>query len=235
MDIGRTISYIFEDEKWVTKVLIGGLVFFIPIVGQLAVLGYMLKTAQNVARGVERPLPEWGEFGDLLMRGLYYFVITLVYMLPYLLVYFIFACVMGGFGAVAENGNDPSALIGGLACIMLPIILLLALLGGLLAYVGLARYLATEQLSEAFKFGEVFATMRSNLGLLVMAVLVVGILSGIVAMLGIIAIGIGVIFTSFMAYLMQAHALGQVTARLFPMNRGYSSPTGDYSPPTIQL
>ena len=52
MDIGRTISYIFEDEKWVTKVLIGGLVLIIPIIGQLVLIGYMLKTAQNVARGV---------------------------------------------------------------------------------------------------------------------------------------------------------------------------------------
>lgn len=235
MDIGRTISYIFEDEKWVTKVLIGGLVLMIPIIGQLVLIGYMLKTAQNVARGVERPLPEWGEFGDILMRGLYGFIISLVYMLPYIIVYGIFACAMGGFSAAMEGNEDPSALIGGLACVMMPIMLLLAFLGGLMSYAGWARYIATDQLSEAFKFGEVFAMVRNNLGLFLMAVVVVGILSSIVAMLGIIAIFIGMFFTMFIAYLMQGHALGQLTATLFPMNRGYAAPTGDYSPPTIQL
>ncbi len=236
MDVGRTLSYIFEDERWVTKVLIGGLVLLIPFIGSLVLIGYMLKTAQNVARGVERPLPEWSEFGDLLMRGLYGFIISLVYMLPYIVVYGICACAMGGFTAAAETSDDPSALIGGLACIIMPIVLLLAFLGGLMSYAGWARYIATDQLSEAFKFGEVFAMLRNNLGLFLMAMLVVGILSGIVAMLGIIAIFIGVLFTGFMAYLMQGHALGQLTAKLFPMNTGgYVSPGNDYSPPTIQL
>src|SRR5262245_32433834 len=86
MEIGRAFSFVQDDEAWVTKILLGGVIFLIPIVGQLAVLGYMVKLAQNVSHGVEKPMPAWNEFGDLLMRGLYYFVIVLVYLLPYLVV-----------------------------------------------------------------------------------------------------------------------------------------------------
>ena len=82
MDIGKAFSFVFEDEEWVGKVLIGGLISLIPLIGQLAVLGYALKVAQNVAQGNPRPLPRWNEFGDHLMRGLYDFVIRLVYALP---------------------------------------------------------------------------------------------------------------------------------------------------------
>ena len=32
MDIGKAFSYVFEDEGWISKVLIGGLLIWIPIV-----------------------------------------------------------------------------------------------------------------------------------------------------------------------------------------------------------
>ena len=71
MDFGKAFGYVFEDEGWVSKVLIGGLVALIPIIGSLVVSGYSYKIAQNVARGAARPLPEWNEFGDALARGFF--------------------------------------------------------------------------------------------------------------------------------------------------------------------
>src|SRR6266545_1875945 len=86
MDIGKAFSFVFEDEEWVSKVLLGGLIALIPLIGQITVVGYSLKVAQNVAQGNPRPLPTWSEFGDHLMRGLYEFVIRLVYALPIIVV-----------------------------------------------------------------------------------------------------------------------------------------------------
>lgn len=235
MDIGRTFSYVTEDERWVTKVLIGGLVGLIPIVGQLAVLGYMFKVAQNVARGSERPLPEWSEFGDLIMRGLYGVVISLVYFIPYIVMAMIFACVTGGLGAASDSSDSGAASVaGGLACLFVPLMLIFAIGGAILAWGGYARYIATGQLSEAFKFGEVVALIRNNISLWLM-MLVVGLLSGVVASLGIIACGVGVLFTSFYAYLMQGHALGQVVAQIYPSGGSVTDPPTSYTPPTIQL
>jgi hypothetical protein len=209
MDIARTFSFITEDEEWVTKILIGGLIFLIPIVGQLAALGYMMKVAQNVSQGIEKPLPRWGEFGDLLMRGLYYVVIALVYMIPYLFATFLLVCVTGGLGASLEESETAGAALGGLACIITPILLLLAFAGGALGYVGATRYVETDRLAAAFEFSEVISLLRNHIGLWLMA-LVVGIIAGIVASLGIIACGIGVIFTTIFAYCMQGHAMGQI-------------------------
>ncbi len=234
MDIGRTFSFITEDERWVTKVLIGGLIFLIPIVGQLAVLGYMFKVAQNVSRGVERPLPEWGEFGDLIMRGLYGLVISLVYMIPYLVVVLLFVCLAGGMGALSEDSSEAAAsAMGGLSCLLTPIMILVAIGGAIMAWGGYARYIASGQLADAFKFGEVFAILRNHVNLWLM-MLVVSLLAGLVASLGMIACGVGMLFTSVFAYMMQGHALGQIVAQLYPSS-GLSDPPANYTPPTIQL
>lgn len=57
MQIGKTLSFVTEDEQWISKVLIGGLVALIPVVGTFAIQGYAYRVAQNVARGNPRPLP----------------------------------------------------------------------------------------------------------------------------------------------------------------------------------
>jgi hypothetical protein len=235
MEIGRAFSFVQDDEAWVTKILLGGVIFLIPIVGQLAVLGYMLKLAQNVSRGVEKPMPAWNEFGDLLMRGLYYLVIVLVYMIPYLVVVILFTCMTGGIGSSLEDSESAGAVLGGLSCIIIPIMLLLALAGGVLGYVGMARYVQTDRLSAAFEFNEVIALLRKHIGLWLLA-LVVGILAGLVAQLGLIACGVGVLFTLFYAYCVQGHALGQIL-RTIQGEQGVPGvdPLPPAAPPTIQL
>src|SRR5207248_3030650 len=130
MDIGKAFGFVFEDEKWVSKVLLGGLFLIIPIVN-FAVIGYMLKVAQNVARGNPRPLPEWGEFGDHFMRGLYGVAIQIVYQLPTIIVYGVLFCVIlaaGGASGSQRGGNGPGA-IGALGLCLVPLIFILALAG----------------------------------------------------------------------------------------------------------
>ncbi len=108
MDIGKAFSYVFDDEHWISKVLIGGLLIWIPIVN-FAVFGYMIKIAQNVAQGNPHPLPEWGEFGDHFMRGFYVFVIYLVYLLPIFILEGLFFCVTGGLAAGSRRGEGGAA------------------------------------------------------------------------------------------------------------------------------
>ena len=109
MDIGKAFGFVFEDEKWVSKVLIGGLLIWIPIVN-FAVFGYMLAVARNVAQGNPRPLPEWGEFGMLFGRGFSAFVIALVYLLPVFILEGLFFCLTGGLAAGARRGSGGVAL-----------------------------------------------------------------------------------------------------------------------------
>jgi hypothetical protein len=228
MDIGKAFSFVFEDEKWVSKVLLGGLLMIIPIVNFVAI-GYMLKVAQNIAQGNPRPLPEWGEFGDHFMRGLYGIVIQIVYQLPTLILYGVFFCVILAAGGAAgnERNSDGAGAIGVLSLCLLPLIFILALAGAFLAYVACGRYVATNTLSEAFKFSDVIASARGNLGAWIMLLLVV-ILAGFVGSLGVIACGIGVLFTSFYAQCVIGHALGQTVLQV-GMTGGATPPS--YGPP----
>ena len=233
MDIGKAFSYVFEDERWISKVLIGGLLIWIPIVN-FAVFGYTLKVAQNVAQDNPRPLPEWGEFGDHFMRGLYWIVIQIVYLLPGILLYGLFTCVLVGVGSAAsERSSDGAGALGVLSLCLLPLIFLVFLAGTVLAYAGIARYAATNSLSEAFKFAEVIALVRNNLGDWIMLILV-AILAGIVAQLGIIACGVGVLFTAFYAQCVNGHALGQIIRKLGLFGNPYATqqvPPINYNPP----
>jgi hypothetical protein len=229
MDIGKAFSFVFEDERWVSKVLIGGLLIWIPIVN-FAVFGYMLKVAQNVAQGNPRPLPEWGEFGDHFMRGLHWVVIAIVYQLPTLILYFVFFCVLAAAGGAAnsDRANRGVGAFGALGFCLFPLIFILALLGAFLAYVAVARYLASNRLSEAFKFSEVIASARGNLGPWLI-LLLVAFLAGIVGNLGVIACGVGLLFTAFYSQCVVGHALGQTIAQLGLL--GNTDPPTSYGPP----
>ena len=232
MDIGKAFGFVFEDEKWVSKVLLGGLFLIIPIVN-FVVIGYMLKVAQNVVQGNPRPLPEWGEFGDHFMRGLYGLAIQIVYQLPTLIVYGVFFCVILAAGGAAggERGSDGAGAIGALSLCLLPLIFILALVGAFLSYVAAGRYVATDTLSEAFKFSEVIASARGNLGAWLMLLLIV-ILAGFVGSLGAIACGVGALFTSFYAQCVIGHALGQTIAQQGMI--GGATPPSYGPPPTYQ-
>src|SRR5213595_2417929 len=131
MDIGKAFSYVFEDEQWISKVLLGGVILLIPIVGWIAVSGYMVKVAQNVAQGNPRPLPEWSEFGDHFMRGLHGIVIQIVYQLPTIILYILFFCVLAAAGGAAgsDRGSNGAGAIGALSLCLLPLVFILALAG----------------------------------------------------------------------------------------------------------
>jgi len=228
VDIGKAFSYVFEDGGWVSKVLIGGLIFLIPIIGQLVVSGYSYKVAQNVARGAERPLPEWNEFGDALARGFFGAVITLVYVLPVILLGLILAIVTAG-SAAASGDERAGGAVAGLSVCLFPLLFILGIVCGVPALTAIARYLATDNVGEAFRFGEVLASLRANLGAWVM-LLLVAILAGFVSSLGLIACGVGVLFTSFYAQCVIGHGLGQ-TIRQIGLGQ-VAAPTTYGPPPT---
>lgn len=232
MDIGQAFKFVFDDEKWLSKVLLGGLIAIVPILN-FAVLGYMLKVAENVARGQSTPLPEWNNLGEHFMRGLYGIAIMVVYFLPYILVAVLFSCITGLLGGAASNGSDAGgAAVGLLSLVLIPVYLIVAFACALLAYAGLARYVVTNNLSDALKFGEVVAMVRSKPGPWLM-LLLVAILAGFVGSLGAIACGIGALFTGFYGNLALGHALGQTVVQQGMLGSStYAAPPSYDPPPT---
>ncbi len=230
MEIGKAFGFVTEDEQWITKVLIGGLIQFVPLLGTIAILGYSYRVAQNVARGNPRPLPAWGEFGALLGRGFMVLIIQIVYLLPVIVLYGVFVFLTVAGAAAAGESEAGAGVVGLLGLCLIPLILIAALVCGFASLAAIMRYLATDSLGEAFKFGEVIATLRSHIGAFLM-ILVVGILAGLVAGLGVIACGVGVLFTGFYAQCVIGHAIGQAMQRIFPPQQPVYAAPGYYGPP----
>ena len=81
MNIGRAFSFVFDDKNWFTKLLIPFFFCLIPIIN-FSVTGWGLRIARMVIRGEPvTPLPELS-FGEDFKTGLKWFVVTLVYALP---------------------------------------------------------------------------------------------------------------------------------------------------------
>ncbi len=105
MDYGKAFTFVFEDKKWVTKVLIGGILSLIPIVN-LIVIGYGLKALKNVAEGAAEPLPEWDDFADYFVQGLMSALGGLVWAIPSIAL----SMVMAFLDAVTRNQMDPQSV-----------------------------------------------------------------------------------------------------------------------------
>jgi Protein of unknown function (DUF4013) len=227
MDIGKSFSYPFEDNNWLSKLLIGALVSAVPILN-FAWLGYIAELIRNVMDGMSRPLPEWSDFGDKFVKGLLLTLAGVIYSLPAL----IFACIPFGFlflTTPTEGSNLQDAMAVAftgiglvLGCIFL--IYALALSFGFPAvYINFAR---KGTFGSCFEFGEITKIISANLTkyltawlISIVAGIVVGIVLGLVsAVVGLIpcigwvvgwligSVGGVYIFTIF------AHLFGQVAA-----------------------
>ena len=206
LDIGRSFTYMFEDESWIMKIVVGGILLFIPIVNFMA-LGYMVEALKRSADGMDVPLPEWDDFGGKFMKGLMLLVIGIVYTIPIWLV----ACVIWVLLFVAGAAESDTLMsLAGLvstcaSCLYLVWIIVVWILGPA-AWI---RYAVTGEFMSAFQFGELFSFIKSNVANYIVAIILAGV-AGFVAGFGTIACVVGVLFTMFWSYLVMAHVLGQV-------------------------
>ena len=88
MDFGLAFSFPFQDPDWVKKLAIAAVIGVIPLIGQIAVLGWTIMLAKRVIAGEEHPMPDWEEAGEIFTAGLKAFVIGFVYALPVLVIMF---------------------------------------------------------------------------------------------------------------------------------------------------
>jgi hypothetical protein len=217
MDIGRSFSYITEDEDWWKQVLIGGLLTLIPVVGQFYAMGYMVQAIKNVIDGREVPLPDALEdFGDKLVKGLVLTLIMLIYALPMIV---IGACSGGGLAIFSEASQDLGATetVSTLYGICFGCFgMLYGVLLGLIAPFAYATYADTGELGAALKLGNIWGMLQKNIGP-AFIVLLVTILAGLLASVaGVILCGIGLFATSFFANLVIAHAYGSLYRQAKP-------------------
>ncbi|MBS1250071.1 MAG: hypothetical protein MAG431_01660 [Chloroflexi bacterium] len=212
MDFGQAFAFVFEDEEWLKKVGIAGLIFLIPIVGIFVVLGWSLEITRRVIGNHPEPLPDWADFMDYLVKGLQVFVIGFVYMLPVVVLQ---TC---SSGSLALLGSEDEAVITALSIISICfgcITFLYGLAVGLIFPAAIGNFAAKDELKAAFNFGEVFGIARENIGVYAL-VLLGSIVTGFIASLGAVACGIGIAFTSAYAYAVNGHLWGQAYNAALP-------------------
>jgi hypothetical protein len=211
MDIGKSFSFVFDDEDWLKLLIIGGLIFLIPIVN-FAGLGYLVQVIRNVRDGHERPLPTWDNFGEFFMEGLKVFVGLLVWFSPLIVLACVFGGAMGVMGAAAEemSSSDVESAMGLLFICFQCGIFIFALLPYLFFPALFGRFAETGEISSMLRFGEIFSFIRQNTTDYIIVLLLSGAVLYFIAPLGLIACFVGVILTQWWGYLVFGHLTGQL-------------------------
>lgn len=214
-DFGRPFAFIFDDPQWLQKILIGGLFYLagFVIIGWFFILGYAARVARNVIRGADVPLPEWDDLGGYFSEGARLIGVGLIYMLPLFVIFgmFIVPLIFAGIiDDMSDGGSDvaeglASGFAGCMACLIVPLILLV-----IIFMPASLLFAAVEQrFGAAFEFGRIFAFIQHNLGNYLLAI-VIYLIAGFIGRMGGALLCIGVIFTSFWAFMITTHAFAQV-------------------------
>jgi hypothetical protein len=240
MDIGKSLTFFTEEERWIEKTAIGvGVILIssilsailIGVVGFFIVLGYCVRLMQNVQNGVKPVLPEWNQWGDDLSRGFKLFVIQLVWALPIIVV----SIPLGVGSALLENSRGGGEFFGLLivlcsACLMAAYGIFVALIqpGFTIAF----SY--NERISAGLQLSPIWRWTRKNLGnvaIIVVVYLLASIGLGLAgSIVGLLLCFVGLIVTvplaQLLIYFIQYHLYGQLDpGELAPARHGYS-PTG---------
>ena len=208
-DFVKPLTFVFDDPRWVQKVLIGGLFIIASmfIIGAFFIYGYLARLARNVIKGMEHPLPEWDDLGEYFGEGAKLFVVALIYVIPVIAI----ACAIFIPLALAGGASDNETVrsMAGMSvtcawCLVFPIGLALALW----LPAALLMVVVTGDLKAAFEFGHIARFIRANVANYILA-FVVWLVARFAAGLGIILLCIGVIFTGFWALTVAAYAFAQ--------------------------
>lgn len=192
--LGDAFGYPFRDGSWLGKIVLQGLITIIPIVGWIALAGWMLQTLDNVRAGRWELAPA----GFYLGRGIKLFGVYLIYgivlAIPALVLYIPGAILLsqgsGVGGLLIGLGSLYRALAALFLLFLYPAIIVATWRGGFSGGMDVA---AVWQLATANVTNSVLAGL---------VILVAGIIGGI----GFVLCFIGLFFTLAYAYAIMAGA-----------------------------
>ena len=209
-DFGKPFTYVFDDPRWMQKILIGGLFYLAGffIIGWFFILGYLARTARNIITDQPTPLPEWEDLGEFFNDGARLIGVVLVYIVPFIILAMMFigpAVIME-----AARGNDVGEFVGGsmMACVWC-LVFPLSLATMIFLPASLLFAAVEQRFGAGFEFSRIFAFIKNNVGNYLLAV-VVYLVARFLGGFGIFLLCVGVIFTGFWAMLITTHAFSQV-------------------------
>lgn len=191
MNIEKSITYVFEDQEWVSKTLLAAIISNVPILN-LAWVGYMMEIIRSVSDRDPDPLPDWSRLGQNFINGLLLMLAALIYSLPLLVTaVFPFLGLLLGFIPAEQNLQEYAAGVFGIAlfilvcCIMVYAILLSLYFPGVMI-----NYARKGKFGACFQGREIFDIIFGNageyllaLGVSIAASIGIGILISVISLL----------------------------------------------------
>ena len=208
-DFLKPLTFVFDDPRWMPKILIGGLFIIASVflVGVFFIYGYLARLARNVIAGLPNPLPEWDDLGGYFSEGVKLFCVGLVYAIPLIIVaavVFIPAAIMG-----SNADNETIRSLGGMSmacvwCLFFPLTLAFAVW----MPAALLMVVVSGDFKAGFDFRRIINFIRANVGNYLLSI-ILALIASFASQLGFLLLCIGVIFTAFWARVVAAYAFGQ--------------------------
>jgi len=198
MNIGKALRYVFDDENWFVKFIVGAFLSWIPLIG-LINTGYIIQLIRNVRDGEAHPLPKWNNIGMYFMDGLNLFIGISVYFIPTIAYAFITMLIFFGLAFLGqqERLDLEYAQIGLWAtgfCMNCGIFLLG--IGPAFLYPAiLIRYAKLGKLSSVFNLRSIIRFAKRDLGNYILLILFTAIFLYTLSPLGMIIFVTSLLFT----------------------------------------
>jgi len=197
IDIGEAFGFVFRSRNWFGRLAVGALCllfFWVLLIPVFILYGYFVETARTIRAG-GRELPPWADVGKKLREGFVLAVVLFIWGLP--------GSILSGGGQFSCTGSTCAYHPGALSA-----------LGGLysLALGLLTPAIWSQYLDGGFVAGFDFRAVFRRAGFLPgMTVLVwlMAIVAVIIGVLGLVVVGIGILFTLPYAFAVIANLYGQ--------------------------
>jgi hypothetical protein len=208
-DVLRPFVFLFDDPRWMPKVMLGGLFVLLSTVvaGIPFLLGYIARMMRNIIAGDPRPLPEWDDLGEFFGEGLVLFGVSLIYMLPVSVLSILVAIP----AAFVDNVTQPGLheVGAGIVTCASCVVSMLSFVITLILPAAMLRVIATRRFGAAFELREVWVFITRNIGNYLLP-LVTELVAYILSFAGLALLCVGVIFTFFWAVLVAGYAFATV-------------------------
>ena len=219
-----------QDPEWTNKILVGSVILltsmFIPLIGQLALIGWQALIMRRAVHGHDVPLPRLDFDFDYLGKlvGFKALIARFVWTLPLMVLIFVaigcmyfgfFMLMFGGLAVAAEGGSEAAAAgssIGAMCCMgggYLGVIVL-SIAAAIPANVAAMRAELTNDLNQGLKFGEVMSFTKQNFGVLLKGSLLLGLVGFLLAFVGMLLCFVGVFPAAILGMVAHAHFQAQV-------------------------
>ncbi len=210
MNYIESITDFFKSPKWMMNMLLAGICCFIPFVGPMVVIGWLITGFWCRPSTAPESFPDFDfdNFAKWLERGLWplitamatSFALYIIFMIPMAII----MMVIGGVGASTDSqgGGALSALlflvVFGMYCLLL--LSMIFLMKPIMLKAAL-----TQDFAKAFDFGFIKSFITRTWLEMIISSIFLAIASSCLAFMGMIALCVGFIFVPGVLYFAMAH------------------------------